>query len=300
MKIEKILIVGSGTMGQQIGLQCALSGFHTTMYDISDEALERCKAGQKAFTASWRNANPDDSDEDVAAGMARLSYSSDLESAAKDVDLVNESVPENLEIKQAVYSGLSRHCRPDTILTTNTSTLLPSDIAPFVDSPGRFLALHFGNLVWEAPIGEVMGHPGTDPEVFEQVLAFAQRIRMVPIRIEKEQPGYLINTLLQPWLDAAMSLVSNGVATHQQVDKTWMVASGMRVGPFGILDAIGAETTYNVARLWIAAEPDNPQHAKNAAYVKENLLDKGRLGTRTGGGYYDYPNPEFTQPGFLK
>ena len=300
MKIEKVLIVGSGTMGQQIGLQCAMNGFHTTMYDISDKALERCKAGQEAFISSWRNANPDDSDEDVAAGLARLSYNSDLESAAEGVDLVNESVPENLEIKQAVYSGLSRYCRPDTILTTNTSTLLPSNIAPFVERPERFLALHFGNLVWEAPIGEVMGHPGTDAELFEQVLEFAQQIRMVPIPIEKEQPGYLINTLLQPWLIAAMSLVSNGVATHQQVDKTWMICSGMPAGPFGILDTIGAETAYNVTQLWTAAEPDDPQHARNAAYVKENLLDKGRLGTQTGGGYYDYPNPEFAQPGFLE
>lgn len=123
---------------------------------------------------------------------------------------------------------------------------------------------------------------------------------MVPIRIKKEQTGYLINTPLQPWLIAAMSLVSNGVATHRQVDKTWVNCSGTPVGPFGILDNVGAETAYNIAQLLTAAEPDSLQHAGNAAYVKENLLDKGRLGTRTDVDYYNHPNPEFSQPGFLE
>ena len=300
MQIEKVLIVGSGTMGQQIGLQCAMSGFDTTMYDISEEALQRCRAGQEAFVPSWRKSNPDASDENVAAGLARLSYSCDLKSAARDVDLVNESIPEELAIKQSVYSELSRYCRPDAILTTNTSTLLPSAIAPFVERPERFLALHFGNLVWEAPIGEVMPHPGTDAKVFERVLTFAGDISMVPIRIEKEQPGYLINSVLQPWLMAASALVVNGVATPQDVDKTWMICSQMTHGPFGVLDVIGAETAYNVTQLWAAAEPDNPQHLKNAAFIKENLLDKGHLGVQSGQGYYSYPDPEFTRPDFLK
>jgi len=300
MKIEKLLIVGSGTMGQQIGLQCAMSGFNTTMYDISEDALQRCKAAQEAYIPSWRNSNPDASNEDVAAGLARLSYNCDLESAARDVDLVSESIPEDLAIKQSVYSELSRYCRPDTILTTNTSNLLPSTIAPFVERPERFLALHFAGLVWEASIGEVMPHPGTDAKVFERILTFAREISMVPIRIENEHPGYLLNSLLQPWLNAATSLVVNGVATPQEVDKTWMICSGMRHGPFGVLDVVGAVTSYNIAQLWAAAEPDNPQHLKNAAFIKENFLEKALLGVQSGQGYYSYPDPEFARPDFLK
>jgi 3-hydroxyacyl-CoA dehydrogenase len=297
MNINKVLVVGSGTLGQQIGFQCAMHGFATTMYDLRQESLESCRASHRQYAELFKKQRGKRQEETDAA-LARLSYTTDLAAAGKDADLVSESVPEHPEIKRKVYASLNQHCPAKTIFTTNSSTLLPSQIADATGRPARFLALHFANEIWERNIGEVMGHAETDPDIFELVVTFAKAIGMVPIRLGKEQSGYVINTLLVPWLMAAQSLVTNGVAAPEDVDKTWMITSKMAMGPFGILDVIGMETAYNVAAYWGEVNGDE-QFKKNAAYMKKHFVDPNKLGMKTGEGYYKYPNPAYQQPGFL-
>ncbi len=155
--------------------------------------------------------------------------------------------------------------------------------------------------MWDSPIAEVMKHPGTDDTVFNQVVRFAEDAKLVPIKIEKEQPGYLINTMLVPWLNAALSLVVNGISSHQDVDRTWMICTGgTPPGPIGLLDQVGFEVTRNVFRLLAAAEPDNPQYQKSIDYLEENFISKGYTGALSGRGFYRYPNPEYLEPDFLK
>jgi len=297
MKIKKIVVVGAGTMGRQIGFQCAVSGFQTVMYDVQQEALDDCKNKQLRFAGLFvakRGSNA----EDIDAAVARLSYTTDLAEACRNADLVSESVPEDPEMKRQVYGELNRHCPELTIFTTNTSTLLPSQFADATGRPDRFLALHFANPVWDANIGEVMPHPGTDPEVFERVLEFAAEIGMVPIRLEKEQNGYVINSLLMPLLVAAQGLVTKGVASHEDVDRTWMVSTKMPVGPFGIMDLIGLETIFNVLEYWAKAD-GNEDLRKHADYIKNRFIESRNLGVKTGKGYYSYPGPAFAKDGFL-
>ena len=297
MKIERVLIVGAGTMGQQIGFQCAMHEFATVIHDVSDSALERCRADHRRFATTFTRERGASASA-VEAALARLAYTSDLAAACQHVDLVSESVPEVPMIKTETYARLNELCPPRTIFTTNSSTLLPSQLAEATGRPARFLALHFANPVWEANIGEVMAHPGTDPEVFEQVVDFAKAIGMVPIRLEREQSGYVINSLLVPLLAAAQSLVSNGVTSPENVDRTWMIATKMAAGPFGIMDRIGLETIYNVTSHWAEVKRDE-QLRRNAAYVKTRFLDRGKLGVKTGEGFYTYPEPAFRKPGFL-
>jgi len=297
MDIRKVLVVGSGTLGQQIGFQCAMHGFETTMYDLRQESLESCETSHREFADLFRKQRGK-SQEQTDAALARLSYTTDLAEAGKDADLVSESVPEHPEIKRKVYALLNQYCPAKTIFTTNSSTLLPSQMADATGRPARFLALHFANEIWERNIGEVMGHPGTDPEIFELVVTFAKAIGMVPIRLDKEQSGYVINTLLVPWLMAAQSLITNGISSPEDVDKTWMITSKMAVGPCGILDVIGMETAYNVAAYWGEVNGDE-QFKKNAAYMKEHFVDPNKLGIKTGEGYYKYPDPAYQRPGFL-
>jgi 3-hydroxyacyl-CoA dehydrogenase len=233
---------------------------------------------------------------ELDAALARISYTTDLAAACADVDLLSESVPENLQIKQVVYAQLQKHCPERTIFTTNTSTLLPSQLADASGRPRQFLALHFANEIWDRNIGEVMGHPGTDPAVYERVVEFAKQIGMVPILLEKEQNGYVINSLLVPWLTAAQTLVTNGVSAPELIDKTWMITMQTKIGPFGIMDIVGLETVYNISAHWAKG---NPQLVKNAEYLKANFVDTRRLGVKTGQGYYSYPNPAYSEPGFL-
>jgi 3-hydroxybutyryl-CoA dehydrogenase len=297
MEIRKVLIVGSGHLGSQVGFQCAMHGFETIMYDPHESSLRSCRAAHRQYAELFMS-ELGRSKADVEAAMTRIRYTTDLAEAGRDADLVNESVPEKPEVKKQVYALLNKHCPAKTIFTTNTSTLLPSQFAEATGRPARFCALHFANEIWLRNIGEVMGHPGTDPEIFEIVLRFAKDIGMVPIRVEKEQSGYVINSMIVPWVMSGLSLVANGVAQPQDVDRTWMIAMRVPMGPIGVLDMIGLETAYNVASYWGEVRQDE-QLKRNAAYLKANFVDCNKLGVKTGEGFYKHPNPAYAQPGFL-
>jgi 3-hydroxyacyl-CoA dehydrogenase len=297
MEIKNVLIVGTGTLGSQIGFQCAMHGFRTTMYDTQADALEGCKQRHQRIGEKVK-VQIGKTDDEVAATHANLSYTTDLATAASDCDLVSESVPEDPELKRQVFAQLHEVCPGRTIFTTNSSTLLPSEIADGTGRPERFLALHFANQIWVNNIGEVMRHPGTDREVFERVLTFAAEIGMVPIRLEKEWSGYVLNAMLVPLLTAAQSLVSNGIATPEDVDRTWMISTKTPAGPFATIDVIGLQTAYAIGDL-LATKTGDPQFRKNADYLKENYLDKGKIGVNSGEGFYSYPDPAFLQEDFL-
>jgi 3-hydroxyacyl-CoA dehydrogenase len=177
--------------------------------------------------------------------------------------------------------------------------MLPSQLAEYTGRPEKFLALHFANPVWEANIGEVMGHKETSPEIFEIVVNFAKDIGMIPIPIKKEQSGYVLNSLLVPLLHAAETLYFDGVADYKDIDKTWMISTGSKFGPFGIIDLIGMNTLYNIIK--IRGEKLNDEKIlSRAEKIKKNFIDKNKLGVSTGEGFYKYPNPEYQNPDFLK
>ena len=222
-----------------------------------------------------------------------------MEKAAKDADILSESVPEDPKIKTAFYTELSKVAPSKTIFTTNSSTTLPSDYAEFTGRPEKFLALHFANGIWDANVGEVMGHPGTDMKVFDQVVEFAKAIGMVPIPIYKEQNGYVLNSLLIPLLDASFELWKNKVADAESIDKTWMISMRTIMGPFGIMDLIGVNTMYNIAKYW-GEKLNDPVKLENAKILKSEFIDKGHLGMSTGKGFYEYPNPSYAAEDFLK
>ena len=300
MNIKNILALGAGAMGSQVSFYYAMHGFDVIQFDVSEEALAACKQYHHGYVEPFKAVNPAFTAEDIAAGLARISYTADLEAAAKNTDLVTESVPEVLAIKQKVYTELNQYCPAHTIFTTNTSTMRPSAIAQSTGRPERFLALHYGMGIWDSPIAEVMKHPGTDDAVFQQVVDFVEASKLVPIKLEKEQPGYIINSLLVPWLIAGLSLVVNGISSYQDVDKTWMICGqGMRKGPIGVIDMLGFEVARNVHRLLAEAEPGNPQYQKNIDYLEEHFLSKELTGALGGQGFYSYPNPEYEDPNFL-
>jgi 3-hydroxybutyryl-CoA dehydrogenase len=243
------------------------------------------------FIAS-RGAHPDMIDQT----FARLTYTTDLGAAVRDADLISESVPESLAIKEEFWRCASLHAPERTVFTTNTSTLTPSALASAVDRPHKFLALHFAIGVWDANIGEVMGHAGTDPEVFDQVVTFAAEIGLVPIPIHKEQSGYIINSLIVPWCTAALDLLVREVSDHESIDRTWMIALGSNIGPCGMMDRMGLGVVQHVARL---VDDANHHDTGYARYLDERFIRLGHLGAATGQGFYEYPSPSYARPGFL-
>lgn len=281
--MQHLTVLGTGVLGSQIIFQSAYMGKDVVAYDINDEILAKLPERWEYLKDAYRRDLADATDEKLDAAVARIRATADLADAMKDADIVIEAVPERLDIKQQTWEAVAAVAPAHTIFATNSSTLLPSHIAPFTGRPEKFLALHFANEVWKFNVGEVMGHEGTDPEVFEAVAAFAAEIGMVPVRIHKEQPGYVLNSLLVPFLDAAAQLFVKGIASPEDIDNTWRIATGAPSGPFQIFDVVGMMTPY-----YLNANSDDPIKREFAEIIKRDYIDKGYLGKGSGRGFYEY------------
>ncbi len=281
--MQHLTVLGTGVLGSQIIFESAYEGKDVVAYDISDDILAKLPARWDYLRAAYLRDLPDATDAKLDAAVARIRATADLADALKDADIVIEAVPERLDIKQQTWEQVGKLAPAKTIFCTNSSTLLPSDIAPFTGRPERFLALHFANEVWKFNTAEVMGHAGTDPAVFEEVAHFAEEIGMVPIRVHKEQPGYVLNSLLVPFLDAAAALFVKGIASPEDIDRTWRIATGAPSGPFQIFDVVGMMTPYNLGK-----DNADPVQREFAEILKRDYIDKGYLGKGAGRGFYTY------------
>ncbi len=297
MKIQNVTVAGTGVLGSQIAFQTAFKGFEVSSYDINNEALEKAKERFEVLKERYQADNYG-TKEEVDAAYNRISLHTDLAKAVENADLVIEAVPELLHIKQDFYKKLSKVAKESTIFASNSSTMIPSQLVDSTDRPEKYLHLHFANEIWKLNIAEIMRHERTSPEVFDEVIEFAKNIAMIPIPLHKEQPGYVLNTLLVPFLKAAMQLAVDGVADPKVVDKTWMISTGAPIGPFAFLDIIGPNTPYNLYKGW--GDEGDEISARVAGWIKSEYLDKGRMGTANGKGVYDYPDPAYQNPDFLK
>lgn len=297
MNYKNITVAGSGVLGYQIAFQAAYHNFNVTVYDINDEALEKAKAKFNDLSAAFKK-DLKATDAQLDATFKNLSYNSNLADAVKDADLLIEAVPENPNIKLDFYKKLAEVAVEKTVFATNTSTLLPSQFAEETGRPSKFLALHFANNIRINNTAEIMGHPKTDPQVFKDVVAFAEAIGMLALPLKKEQPGYILNSLLVPLLSATTSLVANEVADPQIIDKTWMKATGAPLGPCARIDVVGINTVYNINRMASEATGD-PLKIKATKFLKDNFIDTNKLGVSTGEGFYKYPNPAYKDDDFL-
>lgn len=281
--IKNVTVLGTGVLGAQIMYQTAYHGFKVCGYDINDEILEGAKARVANIAEQVQADIADATPEKIQAGIDNIWYSSDLAEAVKDADLVIEAVPENPKIKQETYEKLAELAPAKTIFCSNSSTMLPSMLMDFTGRPEKFMCLHYANHVWRMNSAECMPSPKTDPDVFKTVVKFAEDTGMVPIEIKREISGYLLNSLLIPFLDAGCKLFAGGYADPAAIDKAWKIGTGSPHGPFEILDIVGLNTAYNI----MSAKSD-PDANKFAAYMKAEYIDKGKLGLASGEGFYKY------------
>jgi len=296
--LDRLTVLGAGVLGGQIGWHSAFKGKTVVIYDRFPEALLKAKAVHDSYAQIYK-AELGASDADIAATRARLTLSGDLKAAVAQADFVIEAVPEVPEIKTQVYREMAGLLPPHALIATNSSTLLACDFAEATGRPAKFCALHFANLIWALNLAEVMAHAGTARETLMAVTHFAIEIGMVPIPVQKEQNGYVLNSWLVPLLTAGVSLVVNGVAMPEDVDRTFMIANrGCAMGPCGLIDVVGMKTCYDVSQYWGTVNND-AQMLKNAAFVKERFLDRGLQGLLGGEGFYKYPNPAYAAPDFL-
>ncbi|MDS1116852.1 3-hydroxyacyl-CoA dehydrogenase [Gordonia westfalica] len=285
--ITRVTVLGTGVLGSQIAFQTAYSGFQVTAYDISDDVIDSAKKRFDTLVITYKEDGVAGAAEGKAdEALTRIRFSSDLAEAVADADLVIEAIPEVLSIKQDTYRKLGGLAPEKTIFATNSSTLLPSDLKDSTGRPAKFLALHFANQVWKYNTAEVMGTSDTDPAVFDEIVAFAGEIGMVPIPIHKEKAGYVLNSLLVPFLNASYALAAGGYAEPKDIDNVWRIGTGAPLGPFQITDIIGLTTPYNIL------SHAGPEAKPLAEWLKANYIDQGKLGISTGAGFYDYTSTE--------
>lgn len=294
--IKRVLILGAGTMGQQIGFVCAMHGYETVLYDVSEDILAKSLKNVEKLCYSWFVRMGRITDEQAAEIMARISVAADPQKAAQDVDLISESVPEDPEIKAKVFARFNELCPERTIFTTNTSLLMPSKFAQATGRPEKLVALHFHD-VRMTNVVDVMPHPGTDPEVTQLVHEFAQSIGQIAIMLHRESNGYVFNAMLSNLFFTALSLASKDVTSIEDVDRAWMGVTQMPIGPFGMMDQVGLKTVWHITDYWARQTKDRRALA-NADLLKQ-YVDKNELGYKTKKGFYTYPNPSYAQPDFL-
>jgi len=280
MQLNNTTVLGTGVLGSQILFQTAYHGLPVIGFDISEEALEAAKTRLDSLVAVYGEFFGEPTKAQAARDSIKLT--TDMALAVNNADLVIEAVPEDLKIKEQTYQKLAFLAPEHTIFATNSSTLLPSDISPFTGRPEQFLALHYANHIWKNNTGEVMGTANTSKEAYEAVVDFAERTGLVAIRVLKEQPGYVLNSLLVPFLESASHLLVNEVADAPTIDTTWKIGTGAPFGPFEIYDIVGLNTAYHIA------SHGGETSKKFAELLKSEYIDQGKLGVATGEGFYKY------------
>jgi len=289
--VKKVLILGAGTLGLRVGLQSAISGFNTTIYDVSEDALTKAKRTHEGILKTLLNLekiNAKEADE----ARARLTFTTNAETAASDADFINESVTEDIELKKKVWAQFGELCPAKTIFTSNTSYLLPSQLADASGRPERFCNYHFHDVFYSNVV-DVMPHANTEPWITELLMELGPILSQTPVFVKKENPGYIFNYMLMAVIGSAGSLKTNDVASIEDIDRSWMGNFKTEIGPFGILDTVGLDTA------WHITSTQKDKKSQDFSALLKTYVDAGKLGVKTGEGFYSYPNPKFKEEGFI-
>ncbi len=280
MYIYKVGVVGAGAMGAQIAQVVTFAGLPVVLTDVSEAIAQRGVETVRAIYQG-RVERGKMTAEQREEKMLLITAAGSL-AALRDVDLVIEAAPENLTLKQNVFRALEGACSPGAILASNTSALSISALGAATKRPGKVIGLHFFNPAYAMPLVEVIPGLATEQQTVEDAVGFAESLRKAPI-VVKECAGFLVNRLLMPYLNEAVLCLQEGASSLKVIDQD-MVAFGMPVGPFTLLDTIGNDISLEVAR--ILHRSFGPRMAP--APLLEALVKAGRLGVKSGRGFYEY------------
>jgi len=290
-RVEHIGVVGAGTMGAGIAQIAALGGYETRLYDPIPAALESgLQKLNGALTKGVTKGLWNEAEADEASGRAGGAHSlADL----AECDLVVEAAPEDLSLKRKLFTALADACGPRAILASNTSSLPIAAIAAAVPQRERVVGMHFFNPPALMKLVEVVATDEAAAEALEATTEVGVRMGRTPIRA-KDSPGFIANRLARPFTLESLRMLAEGVADAETIDRVCRVGGGFRMGPFELIDLIGLDVNLSVARSFYA-QGGEPERWRPSP-IQEGLVAEGRLGRKSGRGFYEYSDSARREP----
>jgi enoyl-CoA hydratase/3-hydroxyacyl-CoA dehydrogenase len=282
--LKKAAVIGSGAMGHGIAQLLAMAGYEVAMVDISDELLQKGKEKIKwsldKFVEKKRIRA-----EDAAATLARITTTTSYEQAAKDIDLAIEAVLENIEIKKKVFATLDQLAPSHAIFASNTSTLSITEMGKATKRPEKVAGMHFFNPPQLMALVEVIKGESTTQETINMLVELAKKLGKTPIVVRKDVRGFIVNRILGAVFNEAFWAYHRGEATKEGIDASVKYSGGFPMGWFELADFVGLDIAYEVGKILYEAYGER---MKPCAEVIEPLVKGGKLGQKTGMGFYDW------------
>jgi 3-hydroxybutyryl-CoA dehydrogenase len=282
MDIQHVGVIGAGTMGNGIAQICAVAGLQVSMVDISDESVQR---GIKTVSGSLARLVSKEklSEADSAAALGRIKGATDY-AALKIVDIVIEAATENIELKLRILRQVDALVGPDTIVATNTSSISITQLAAVIQSPQRFIGMHFFNPVPLMGLLELIRGLQTSDETHARALAFAKHVGKTAVTV-RNSPGFAVNRILVPMINEAIFVLQEGLAAAEDIDAGMRLGCNHPIGPLALADMIGLDTL--LAVMQVLYEGFNDPKYRPAPLLRE-MVDAGRLGRKSKHGFYSY------------
>jgi 3-hydroxybutyryl-CoA dehydrogenase len=283
MTVQQVGVVGAGTMGAGIAQIAALGGYRTVIYELDGKALER--GLEQLRNALRRGAERGRwSEQQAADALERIETDTIIE-ALRDCELVIEAAPEDLDLKRNLFERLAAVCGPEAALATNTSSLSVTAIASAVPEPQRIVGMHFFNPPALMELVEVVAGDESGEAALELAAEVARGMGRSPIRA-RDSVGFVANRCVRPFFLESLRMLAEGIARHDEIDRIVRLGAGMRMGPFELMDLIGIDVNFAVARSFWDQSFGEPRWRPNP--IHDRMVASGRLGRKTGRGFYVY------------
>lgn len=281
--MEKIAVIGSGTMGNGIAHVFAQNGYTVNLVDINKDVLH------KALDIINKNLERQVfkgviTPEDKKNAISNIQTFSSVEEGVEQVELVVEAATENIDLKLKIFKQLDERCLPNTILASNTSSISITKIAAVTKRPDKVIGMHFMNPVPIMQLVEVIRGYATSDAVTTAVIAIAHRLKKSPVEVN-DYPGFVANRILMPMINEAIYALYEGVAGVNEIDTVMKLGMAHPMGPLQLADFIGLDVCYSILKVLYDGF-GNPKYAPCPLLV--NMVNAGHLGIKSGNGFYTY------------
>jgi len=293
--LDRVAVIGAGVLGAQIAMLAAHAGYTTKIYDPVADAFE------KTYTKVWNDLKakgvtpliPWDKWEAAKKGVKQVGS---IDEAVKDAQLIIEAVFENIELKNKVFKELGEKSPKDCIIATNSSSIPVSKMEASSGRPERCLNIHFYFPLQGVNMVDIMGGTKTLPEVFKTGVQWIISVNCIPLKVKKEILGFCFNRVWRAIKREVLYMWGNGFVDFRDSDRAWRVFTGMKEGPFALMDKVGLDTIYDIEMVYY--NESKLPHDKPPDAPRE-MVKRGELGVKSGKGFYTYPDPEFLRPDFM-